>query len=667
MRSVLIGSRYPYIQLLLLLLAGSLASWKGYSQQAAWPAFLFVPEENQLPPDWPLSPTTTYDYGILGPAKETAITPAQKSRISRLKKTGEALQWVHTDSAMHYFDSAYAESIRIGYYTGVAQALNSRGMTLLGQGRFADSRLAFKRAYYYALISAEKQSLLSALYINLGASYSYQANFEKAFEYYYAGLQYMQQHKADDYNLIMTYNNISDVLIHMAQFEKAAYYLNLGERLMLDRKMEEIYGYIWSNKADLALAGKDYKLSAMYREKAFLVARKYKLIEVQQAVYLVEAKYYLATDQLHEAIVALKKIIEISDATFPLYSLIMPYYTLGLTYYRTGDYKNAEKVLVLALATAHKTGILTDKLEALSTLTKVYTETGRYKEAAEQQKNYIALQDSLNNKEKLKIANELEAKFRTAEKDKNIAEKELLIEKQKRDLEHKNFLISAAAVGAIIFIVLCLGFYWSLKAKNRILAMKAHMEGEENERMRIARELHDGIGGQLAVIKMILSSWPEDRKMQVVALLNETSEQVRQTAHNLMPDFIKGTELAEALTLYVETLNHTFPQLKIDLQIYCKFDVQDNTVKLSIYRMLQEVLQNIIHHSQATEAVVQVFGQQGKLQLLIEDNGIGFDRSKVKAGLGIVNLEARVRMLKGKMELNSAPGRGTTVNIEINK
>jgi signal transduction histidine kinase len=653
--------------LLLLLLTASLFPERGYSQQAAPPAQLFATEEHQVPPDWPFSIIALNDYAALGLTREVTVTTALQNRVHRLNDAGKALQWLYPDSAMRYFDSAYTESIKAGYYTGVAQAINNKGMTLLGQGRFSDSRIAFKRAYPYALISAGKQTLLSALYINTGASYSYQANFEKAFEYYYAALQYMQQQKADDYNLIMTYNNISDVLIRMEQYEKASYYLDKGEKLMLDKKMEDIYGYIWSNKADLALAGKDYKLSAMYRQKALEIAGRYNLVEVQQAVYLVEAKYYMATDQLPKAIAALKKIISVSDATFPLYSLIMPYYSLGLTYYRTGDYKNAEKVLVLALEKAQKTGIVTDKLNALSTLTKVYTETGRYKEAVEQQKNYIALQDSLNNREKLKIANELEAKFRTAEKDRKIIEKELLIEKQKHDLEHKNVLMSRAAVSAVIFVVISLGFYWSLKAKNRILAMKAHMEGEENERRRIARELHDGIGGQLAVIKMILSSWPEDRKKQVVALLNETSEQVRQTAHNLMPDFIRGTGLAEAITLYIETLNHTFPELKIDLQIYCAFDVQDNTVKLSIYRMLQEVLQNIIHHSQATVAVVQVFEQQGKLQLMIEDNGIGFDRSKIKAGLGIVNLEARARMLKGKIELNSAPGRGTTVNIEINK
>lgn len=658
--------RFRHIRLLLFLLMDLFSSGNGYSQQVTWSEFLFIPEENIMPIDWPLASTICYD--IFGFTKEEVITSQQKDRIIRLNNAGLALQWRFPDSAMCYFDSAYAASLEIRYYSGMAQAIVRQGITLLGQGRFDDCRAAFKRACHYALMSAERQKLLSALYVNIGASYSYQANFEKAFEYYYAILQYMlQQQNADDYNLIMTYNNIADVLIHMEQYEKASYYLNMGEKLMLSKKMEDIYGYIWSNKADMALAHKDYKSSAMYRQKALDIAEKYGLVEVQQAVYLIEAKYYMDTEQYPKAIISLKKNIEASDATFPLYSLIAPYYSLGLAYYKTHDYVNAERVLMQALAKASKTGIMTDKLNALSTLTLVYTEMGRYKEAIEQQKNYISLRDSINNSEKIKIANELEVKFRTAEKDRRIVEKELLIEKQKRDIDHKNLLVSLTIVGAIILVVICIGFYWSLKAKNRILALKAHMEGEENERSRIARELHDGIGGQLAVIKMTLSSWPEDKKKQVVSLLNDASEQVRQTAHNLMPEFIKNVDLAEALTLYVETLSHTFPKLKIDLLIYCKFGIAEHNKKLSIYRMLQEILQNIVHHAQATTAVVQVFEQQGKLQLLIEDNGIGFDRSKVKYGFGIANMEARVKMLKGKMEINSSPGRGTTINIEINR
>jgi signal transduction histidine kinase len=323
--------------------------------------------------------------------------------------------------------------------------------------------------------------------------------------------------------------------------------------------------------------------------------------------------------------------------------------------------------LVKALEKAHKTGILTDKLKALATLTTVYTEQGRYKEAILQQRNYINLQDSINSIEKLKIVNELEVKFRTAEKDKKIIEKQLLIEKQKRDLDHKSLQMSRVMIVTIIIVVVCIALYLSLKAKNKIVAMKAQMEGEENERSRIARDLHDGIGGQLAVIKMIMSSWPEEKKKQVVSLLNETSEQVRQTAHNLMPDFIKGIELEEALTLYVESLNRNFPQLKIELQIYCKFNIADHASKLSVYRMLQEILQNIVNHAKASVAVIQVFEQQGKFQLLIEDNGIGFDKDSVKTGLGLSNLEARVRMLHGKIQINSSPGRGTTINIEISK
>jgi signal transduction histidine kinase len=641
------------------------------SQQRLWPAILKMAMRTEacdtdfLPDDLPLDIQT--DYDILDVTRERYADGKIVNAIRNLAARGEAIQWQHSDSAMRLFDSCLQKSLAIGYNTGAANAMLHKALTVLGQGRFDEGRNFFKKAFPYTLLSSNKQMMLSALYINMGASYGYQSNFQKAFEYYYAILQYMLKHPADYYNLIMTYNNIADVLIHMEQYEKATYYLNIGEQLMMKQKDESIYPYIWVNRADLALAFKHYELSAWYRKKALDCSIKYKMLEVQQSIFLIEAKDYLARDQPQKAITSLKKSMSISDAGFPLYSLIGPYYYLGLAYYKAHDYSNAEKVLVVALEKAHKTGIMTDKLKALATLTSVYIETGHYKEAMEQQQQYITIQDSINNKEKLKIANELEVKFRIAEKDKKIIEKELLIEKQKRDLDHKSQVVSRTLILAIVIVLICIGLYWSLKAKNRIITMKAQMEGEENERSRIARELHDGIGGQLAVIKMIVSSWPDEKKKQVVTLLNDTSEQVRQTAHNLMPDFIKGVELEEALTLYVETLNHNFPRLKIDLQMHGHFHMENQMSKLSVYRMLQELLQNIINHAEATLAVVQIFEQHGKLHLLIEDNGRGFDRQRVKMGLGISNVEARVKMLQGKIQIHSSPGRGTTVNIELSK
>lgn len=646
----------------------SLLTANSYSQNLSWPGGYILPAKDYVistQSDLPLTIKT--DYDILDFTKEMNINLSEAANIKQVIDQGIALQWQFPDRAMYLLDSAFRKSILSGYPTGAAMSKIQMGLTLLGQGAFDSSMEKFKEAYPYILRSSTKNMLISALYINIGASYSYQNKFEKAFEYYYAILQYMLRHPSDKYNLIMTYNNIADVLIRMEQYKQAEYYLNIGEQLMLKEKTEDIYGFIWSNKADLALARKDFETCARYRKKAMDISIKHKEIEVQQSIYLVEAKYYLATNQPEKAIVSLKKIMKASEATYPLYSLIAPYYTLGIAYCKAHDYRNAELVLVKALEKANKTGILTDKLKALATLTTVYTEQGRYKDAILQQRNYINLQDSINSIEKLKIVNELEVKFRTAEKDKKIIEKQLLIEKQKRDLDHKSLQMSRVIIITIVIVIVCIALYLSLKAKNKIVAMKAQMEGEENERSRIARDLHDGIGGQLAVIKMILSSWPEEKKKHVVSLLNETSEQVRQTAHNLMPDFIKGIELEEALTLFVESHNHNFPQLKIELQIYCKLNIADHASKLSIYRMLQEILQNIVNHAKASVAVIQVFEQQGKFQLLIEDNGIGFDKTKVKAGLGLSNLEARVRMLNGKIQINSSPGRGTTINIEISK
>jgi signal transduction histidine kinase len=212
----------------------------------------------------------------------------------------------------------------------------------------------------------------------------------------------------------------------------------------------------------------------------------------------------------------------------------------------------------------------------------------------------------------------------------------------------------------------------AMQREQEIERLKAMMKGEEQGRTRLARELHDGIGGMLTAIKMNLSAarkkYPElarfDPLTEITFMLEDTGAEIRKTAHNLMPDVLVRKRLPEALMIYCEQIT-AHDQLQIDLQFHGAFDQLTKATELMLYRIIQELLQNILKHANATHAVVQLREYEGKLSLTVEDNGEGFDTEAQSGGFGLLNLRYRVAALQGHISIMSAKGRHTTIHLEF--
>ncbi|HEV7331531.1 MAG TPA: PAS domain S-box protein [Flavisolibacter sp.] len=201
--------------------------------------------------------------------------------------------------------------------------------------------------------------------------------------------------------------------------------------------------------------------------------------------------------------------------------------------------------------------------------------------------------------------------------------------------------------------------------------LEALMEGEEKERSRIARDLHDEIAGMIAAAKMhveiLAGKTPEvtDKKEyhQVTALLEKAALQVRRTSHNLMPEIVLENGLDSALERYCKSISNDF--LTVDYFSLGTINRHSPAFELSLYRIAQELINNIIKHSGASEAIVQISQRNHLLSLTIEDNGKGFHPDLQKSGTGIYSVRQRVRAMNGQLEINSSPGRGTSVYLEF--
>lgn len=206
--------------------------------------------------------------------------------------------------------------------------------------------------------------------------------------------------------------------------------------------------------------------------------------------------------------------------------------------------------------------------------------------------------------------------------------------------------------------------------RNQQAVFNALQEGEEKERKRLAEELHDGIGAKLSGLKMNLeylqANTKENKELiaQVFSGITETLEEVREISHNLLPYFFNERDLEELLLDYIERFNAA-GRCRYDLSVNSSRTGLDATIKQQAYRVITELLTNIHKHAQAGFASVQINIEADKMEIAVEDDGIGFaiGTSPVK-GIGLKNIHNRVTFCKGTVHIDSS-GNGTSVIIEI--
>ncbi|WP_130733929.1 sensor histidine kinase [Flavobacterium sp. J27] len=211
-----------------------------------------------------------------------------------------------------------------------------------------------------------------------------------------------------------------------------------------------------------------------------------------------------------------------------------------------------------------------------------------------------------------------------------------------------------------------------MKAKHKleITKLNALIEGEEKERNRIAQDLHDGINGDLSAIKFQLMAFKNKLSNEInkenleksITMIDTTCEQVRTISHNLTPYAISQNDLSYALEQFCNKMNSPF--LLIDYQWFGGELLLAKNIETSIYRIVQELIQNTIKHAKAKEVTVHCNNLGEYLNITVEDDGIGFESHAQFKGIGFKNIENRINYLNAKMEIDSSQ-QGTTILINI--
>jgi two-component system NarL family sensor kinase len=355
------------------------------------------------------------------------------------------------------------------------------------------------------------------------------------------------------------------------------------------------------------------------------------------------------------------------------------YLNLGNLALMQKNYPEAKANLLHAVSLATASGYKQGKYQALTFLSDVYKQSNDPNAAMDALSNAYSLKDSIiNERTENKIA-ELETVY---QKEKNEAQLKL----QKAEITKKNYLLYGAVAAFILLVLSGISFYRRRQAQNKLqlqaevmkqqdLSTKAVIAAEENERKRIAADLHDGVGQMMSAAKMNLSAFENEILFKdghqkhnferVISLVDESCKEIRSVSHQMMPNALLKTGLASAVKEFIDKLDSRI--LKVNLHTEGLNERLDSNVETVLYRIVQECVNNVIKHSGANVLDISLVKDADGIAAVIEDNGRGFD-SKDSAkfeGIGLKNIISRVQFLKGTVEFDSAAGKGTLVAIHV--
>ncbi|MBK9485426.1 MAG: hypothetical protein IPO01_09495 [Chitinophagaceae bacterium] len=366
------------------------------------------------------------------------------------------------------------------------------------------------------------------------------------------------------------------------------------------------------------------------------------------------------------------------------------YFTLGKIYNQKAGASNEKKEIHLkaienfdsCISIAKKLNNNKYLLWGYNWISSSYAFINDYKNAYLFKKRFANLNDSLLDASYLQSMAGVQHKYEVEKKEKEI------ISLHSANLQKST--LNKFLIGSTIALVL-LGLlgYRNFKTKQKLhktqiiqlekdkqlLAIDAMLKGQEEERSRLAKDLHDGLGGMLSGVKLSFVNMKENLIMDAESVtsfeksilqLDNTIAELRKVAHNLMPEALVKFGLKNAILDFCNSMQLS-SKTKIIFEQLGTERLLSNTADLYIYRIVQELINNAIKHADADQILVQLTKTNDKVLLTVEDDGKGFNTELIRSakGIGLKNIQQRVDYLKGKIDIASQAAEGTSVNIEL--
>ncbi len=602
--------------------------------------------------------------------------------VSLYYNYGRAIEDEQPDSAVYYYKKAKRLSEDLGYKEGIAAFSSNYIVVLNRRGQFREALAVTEEALeLYKEIGGDYN--LTTAYMNVGNAWHYLSDYEQAAEYYL-----LSRHHAEKINhrssLRRLNNNLAAVFLDLNDYEKGRQYAEAG--LEIAKELKD----------DFAVASSQINLANVYMqlnqpEKAFELFEDVGRIgqKIDDYTFVLDAMLgkggaYSAMGNVSQAKVHFEKTIAFSkEKEAQEYEMYAHMGMAGLLL-KIKD-PEAGKYIQQGIAIAKKQESKLELQDLYLKASLFHESWDNPREALSYRKEFELLNDSLIGETSKKTVANLEAKYQ-------FEKKEAQIKLQDAKLKARstwNYILAGGTVALLLISLLGYRNYKhrqklqqaridELETEKQLAATEAILKGEEQERTRLAKDLHDGLGGMLSGIKYSFQNMKENLILtpenaqafeRSIDMLDSSIREMRRVAHNMMPEILVRYGLDTALKEFCGEVDRSGAIHARYQSMGMETLTIGQTTAVAVYRMVQELVNNALKHAHARQVVVQLHAsaKEKSLAITVEDDGQGFDTRLLKQsnGIGWSNIQNRVDFLKGRWDVRSAPGEGTSVLIEI--
>ena len=610
----------------------------------------------------------------------TAKEDTNKARL--LLNLADLYETNNQDSSRYYLEIAKQLSSSLKWDRGLYLYYEQVMILSFTKGEYDSAMQQSGHALELARKLNDSSAVINIL-ANTGILYQYLGRFDKNLEYLLQALALMEKRKQTN-KLSAVYHNIGNAYFNLAQYRKSLDYcflsLKIQEQTGQNSYPNRVYSAIGQDYAGLKMSD-----SALYYYKiAINESAKLNDKYAEATIYGYMADTYADRSEFKEMLDISKKSYLLSRELQSSQMLASSLYNYAYASYLNGDKGPAKRYINEALELATKDSLKDELKNTYSVLSYIAAGEGDVKTSRWAKLKYDSIEQALLNEQVIKTTTELEKKYESEKKDKQIILQQAQLQKRKI---MNYILIGSAAIIVIISLLIYRNYRQKqnlqqqrireLEKEQQLMAIDAVLKGEEQERTRLAKDLHDGLGGMLSGIKYSFQNIKENLVMtpdnhlafeRGMDMLNSSIKEMRRVAHNMMPESLVKFGLDTALKDFCQDINQSGAIQATYQSMGLENAHLDQTTSISVYRIVQELINNTLKHASAKTAIVQVFKTNGEISITVEDDGKGFDPIilQMANGIGWSNIQSRVDFLKGKIDVQSDKGKGTSVHIELN-
>lgn len=628
---------------------------------------------------------TTQGQVLMNKDSLLRLLPSAKgdtNKVSLLINIGQQYEGSDPETSKAYYRQARELSRQLNYTLGEIRFITNYTYLLNMQG-FYDSSIQLNRRSVELSRQINHTEYLGKCLFNTGTAYQLAGMYDSAIIQYEEGKKVFAL--LDNEPLEARSKDILQILyMELHRYDKAielgesaiAYFRSTNEKYPLALSLSNTgLSYVNIGKMDRAVS---------YFKESLALGKEIGDLQIETTGMLNLGDCLLQSNKYSELQPYFKRALELSQQMGARESEAIANRGLAIYYLWKNELPLAKKHMGQALEITSHSDQRVQHRKNLETLSSVLFAMHRVQEAEEALRTSTILGDSLNGELIQQTTLQLEKKYESERKDNQIRLQQASI-KQKTTLN--SMLIGGAVALLLISFLLYLNYrhkqrlqvqrIQELEIEKQLMATEAVLKGEEQERSRLAKDLHDGLGGMLSGIKYSLNTMkgnqimtPENQQAfeRSMDMLDSSIKEMRRVAHNMMPEALLKFGLDTALRDFCNDINQS-GALSVTYQSFGMEGVQwEQSTAITIYRIVQELLNNTMKHAAARTAIVQVGHTAEGTSITVEDDGKGFDPLILKGarGIGWTNIQSRISYLKGRWDVQSEPGKGTSIHIEIN-